>query len=350
MKLCLQDIDPQYTIGALELQKQKTLERLLVECADFISKSGNRYLTRNNQLHLPRVLQQIAVISSRSAAGYEDFRYTLDNNSFGYRFRVDGYYTFVQGEVNAAAIRSKLLEIYHSGKPYDAVVIIRGGGSQTDFLIFDQYELGKIVAKFPIPVITGLGHQKNQTIVDMMAHTSTTAPTKAAEFIIAHNRAFDSEMDAIKQRIIIRSQQMISFLQKDLYRVQNSFTLQLPAHLALRQKKLASLSSSLSNKPLVILSHHEKDLSLMQKQMGSLSLRLVKNQQGYLAHYLTLFRMMSPLNILKKGFAMVKVGDVIETDGAKIKEGKDISIILSGREIGATVTSNKTYNGNEFDL
>ena len=88
----------------------------------------------------------------------------------------------------------KLIAVFNSNKDYDAVVIIRGGGAQSDFLLFDNYELSRAIAKFPIPVITGIGHQKNETIVDLMAHTATKTPTKAAELIIAHNRNFEDDL------------------------------------------------------------------------------------------------------------------------------------------------------------
>src|SRR5258708_36715148 len=93
---------------------------------------------------------------------------------------------------------------------YDGVVITRGGGAQTDFLIFDNYLVGQAIAKFPIPVITGIGHQKNTTTADLMAHTPTKTPTKGAEFIIAHNRAFEEGILKFQKSILIRSQQLFS--------------------------------------------------------------------------------------------------------------------------------------------
>lgn len=350
LKLCMQDIDVQYTIGALELQKQKTIERLLKECSSFIRKEGENFITTNNQLPLPMVIQDIAVISSKSAAGYEDFKFTLASNSFNYRFNIDSYYTYVQGEANSAAVYGKLLEVFKSGKKYDVVVIIRGGGSQTDFLIFDQFDLGKIVAKFPIPIITGIGHQKNQTIVDLLAHTSTTAPTKAAEFIIAQNRRFDIELDAFKRKIIIRSQQRIAMKLREVNLINHVFTIQVPAILTAQNKMIANLSSGILNKPRLLISNHQKDLALMSRQLGSFSSGLLKNQQGSLAHFLTVFKMMSPLNIMKKGFALVKINGKIITDPEQITVGKDISIILSGTEIRSEVISKNKYHGNEFDI
>jgi len=187
LKLTLVDIDINFTIGALEQQKQEILLRLLTECPDYIRRVGDQYLTLNKQLQLNAVIQKIALIGSGSSAGYEDFVHTLQNNAYQYRFTIDNYFTAVQGQANASMVRQQLIAIYNSHIAYDAVVIIRGGGAQTDFLLFDTFILGQAVAKFPIPVITGIGHQRNETIVDMLAHSPTNAPTKAAEFIILTN-------------------------------------------------------------------------------------------------------------------------------------------------------------------
>jgi exodeoxyribonuclease VII large subunit len=176
------DIDSNFMLGILEQQRNATLERLVKE-NDFIQKEGDGYSTYNSQLKLAAVIHKVAVISSSSSAGNEDFRHTMQHNDFGYVFQIDDYYTVVQGDNNAKLFLNKLIEIYSTGIPYDAIVINRGGGSQSDFLIFDNYNIGRAVAKFPIPVITGIGHQKNVSITDLMAHTHTKTPTKAAEFI-----------------------------------------------------------------------------------------------------------------------------------------------------------------------
>jgi len=205
LKLTLIDIDTSFTLGELEKQKMETLQRLLRECPDFIRMEGDLIVTRNKGHILKPVLQKIAVVSSRQSAGYEDFIHTLKHNSFAYTFSIDPYFSSVQGENNAEEIFKRLLDVFLSEKQYDAVVIIRGGGSEMDFLIFNQYNLGRIVAKFPIPIITGIGHQKNETIVDLMAHTSTKTPTKTAEFIIAHNRHFEDSILLLQKNIVIKT-------------------------------------------------------------------------------------------------------------------------------------------------
>ena len=201
------DVDTNFTLGVLEQRRNETLRRLVVQ-NDYIQKIGDKYQTRNTLLKLNSVIQRIALLSSANSAGSEDFKHTLEVNNFGYIFFIDDYHTIVQGENNSKLFLNKLIEIYSSNIKYDAVVITRGGGAQTDFLIFDDYEIGRAVAKFPIPIITGIGHQKNTSIVDLMAHTQTKTPTKAAEFIIAHNRNFEQNILSFQKSIVIKSQQM----------------------------------------------------------------------------------------------------------------------------------------------
>ena len=188
LSLDIQDIDTNFTIGVLEQQRQATLASLVANNPDVITRVGDRYITRNARLPLPMIIQRIAVVSSKTSAGNEDFKHTLLNNPYGYKFEIHDYHTVVQNEINAQQFLERLIDVFKSNIPFDAVVINRGGGSQTDFLIFDNYKIGLAVARFPMPIITGIGHQKNETITDLMAHTQTKTPTKAAEFIITHNR------------------------------------------------------------------------------------------------------------------------------------------------------------------
>src|SRR6185437_4168891 len=372
LQLNIQDIDPRFTLGVLEQQRQATLERLIIENPDFIKKSGDLYITRNNQLKLNRVIQLIALISSDNSAGGEDFKHTLANNSFGYIFQIDEYHTAVQRENNAEAFIAKMIEVFNAGRPYDAVVITRGGGAQTDFLIFDNYRIGKAVAKFPIPVITGIGHQKNETITDLMANTPTKTPTKAAEFIIAHNKKYEEEILSFQKKIVIRSQQLFSsnfqslasmnslvvnktrnilIRQKDnLVRI-NQVTINITRSVIFRsQSSLLGISSRILSKPESILYKRKNDIRQLVGHISTFKVQYFKNQQGYLGHYRSMIKMMSPENILNKGFAIVKVDDRVTSNPDDICIGNDIGIILSGIEIKSTVKQKDKYDGKDFNL
>jgi exodeoxyribonuclease VII large subunit len=191
LKLILQSIDAQYSVGVIERQRQLNIDRLVKENPDAaILRNGVLY-TRNKGLRMAAVIKRIAIISTTQAAGFEDFMHGLNKNAFDYKFGFDLYSAKVQGEHNADALVNQLLNIYNSDKNYDVVLIMRGGGSATDLLLFDTYAILRAVARFPIPIITGLGHLRDTTLCDLAAHTALKTPTMVAEFIIQYNRSFE---------------------------------------------------------------------------------------------------------------------------------------------------------------
>jgi exodeoxyribonuclease VII large subunit len=350
LQLNLNDIDVYFTLGVLEQQRLATLEKLVLENPDFIEKAGDVYMTHNKRLPLPRVIQRIAVVSSRTSAGWQDFRHTLENNPNRYSFSIDDYFTVVQGEANVQHLVDRLVDVFRSSKPYDAVVIIRGGGSQTDFLIFDHYLVGKAIAKFPIPVITGIGHQKNETIADLMAHLATKTPTKAAEFIINHNRVFEEALVVFQKNIVIKSQQQFSGSFQRLGQLHSLIVNQSKSILYDRSIGLMSIASSLSTKPRSIIYNKLNDLQQIAANLRTFKNIYIKNQQGYLEHLTTMIRVLSPENILNRGYAIVKVGRQITGNPDQLVIGQDIEILLRSTNITATVKSKENYHGKDFDL
>lgn len=372
LQITLLDIDTSFTVGLLEQQKQQTLLRLTTECADFIRKAGDRYITRNNQLPLPGVIQRLAVITSGNSAGYQDFRHTLEHNHFGYTFKIDNYFTVVQGETKAELVQQRLIDIYQRQVPYDAVVIIRGGGAQTDFLIFDTFILGRAVAKFPIPVITGIGHQKNETITDMMAHTATKTPTKAAELIIAHNRSFEESVIGMQQHIVIRSQQLfsahfqaLSYLNsiiinqsrtllahhKEALHACNNVVLHTSKSVLLnRHRELLNVSNAVLSKPRITVSNRLNDLDNMIGRFRSFSRLYIQSKRGQVAHYDSLFKLMSPASILKRGFAIVYRDGQILPDASTLQPGNQIRVVLQDASLEATITEKNTIHERGTDI
>ncbi len=372
LQLRLTGIDPHYTLGLFEQQKQATLDKLIAENPSFIRREGEEYHTLNKSLLLHKVIQTIAVVSSGASAGLQDFKHTLENNQFGYRFRIDEYHTGVQGDAHALSFRNKLVEIFNSGQAYDAIVITRGGGAQTDLLLFDNYLIGQAIARIPIPVITGIGHHKNSTIADLMAHTATKTPTKSAEFIIAHNRQFEEDITRQQKAIIIRSQQlcaarlsMLSQLQarishnsrslldnwKDgLQRTRQKALQSTNAVLFRKRTALVDISSKLSVRPRILIADKRNELRNQLANLEGFKTLYLKNQETNLSNYTRIIRLLSPENTLRRGFALVKYNNRISARGASIPVGAGISVILQDTELGALVQTKTNYDGKEPDL
>ncbi len=174
ISLCITDINPVYTIGEEEQRRMKIIRQL----------EEDGVMDMNKSLELPSVIQRIAVISSETAAGYQDFMNQLADNQYNIKFKTELFSAFMQGEQTESSIVSQLDCIAQREADFDAVVIIRGGGSRADLRWFDNYNIANNIAQFPLPVITGIGHDKDLSIADMVANTSVKTPTAVAEFII----------------------------------------------------------------------------------------------------------------------------------------------------------------------
>ncbi len=188
VSLFIDDIDPAFTLGEQALARKQAIERL--------QKDG--YMELQRELALPEVPYRLAVITSRTAAGYEDFRKHLMQNPEGYVFRLDLYEALMQGDQAPASIMAALEEA--SEQPYDALLLLRGGGSELDLNCFDDYHLAVAIATCPVPVVTAIGHQKDIHIADLVAHASVKTPTALADLFLDAYRAQDERMDRLTQR------------------------------------------------------------------------------------------------------------------------------------------------------
>jgi exodeoxyribonuclease VII large subunit len=174
LSLVISDIDPSFTIGEMALRRQMIIKKLEQEGV----------FTMNRELNFPVVPQRIAIISSKNAAGYSDFISHLTGNSYGYVFYTSLIDTAMQGTESEQGVIFALNKIADYSDLFDLVVIIRGGGSQTDLSWFDNYNIAYLVTQFPIPVLTGIGHDKDMSVTDMVAYKSLKTPTAVADYIV----------------------------------------------------------------------------------------------------------------------------------------------------------------------
>ena len=189
ISLFVDDIDPAFTVGAQALQKKKAVERL----------TAGGYMDMQKELALPRLPYRLAVITSRTAAGYGDFRRHLLENEAGYAFRLDLYEALMQGEQAPSSLISALLEAQE--QDYDALLILRGGGSEMDLSCFDDFDLAVAIATCPVPVVTAIGHDRDYHIADMVANRSVKTPTALADLFLDLYAAEDALLDALEARV-----------------------------------------------------------------------------------------------------------------------------------------------------
>lgn len=267
------DIDPSYTMGDMARKRQEII-RLLKEQGVF---------DLQKQLRLPLFTQRIAVVSSESAAGYGDFCNQLADNPYGFQFATQLFPAIMQGEGVEQSIIAALNRIYDvatSDSPFDCVVIIRGGGATSDLSGFDTLALAENVANFPLPVITGIGHDRDESILDMVAHTRVKTPTAAAAFLVDHLLEVSNRVDSARDVVVTTVQHRMQLERLRLERLSR----QIPTIFSLmRTRQEARLQTHYERlKTLIgqrLLSQRHRLQLLMQRADGADPERLLK--RGY---------------------------------------------------------------------
>ena len=230
LSLNIWNIDPTYTIGDLAKQRQATINQLKQDGVMELQKA----------FELPSLVRRVAVVSSSEAAGYGDFCDQLKNNRFGFGFHVQLYSAIMQGDMAARSIVQALNTIAEQEEDWDVVVIIRGGGASTDLSCFDDYDLASHCAQFPLPIIAGIGHTRDVSVVDMVVHRSVKTPTAAAEWLIDHvaaqvervaeiqlrlQRAIQGVVSREKNRLVVLEQRMINTARRMVVREEGKLNL-----------------------------------------------------------------------------------------------------------------------------
>jgi exodeoxyribonuclease VII large subunit len=329
LKLQLVSIDANYTVGMLRKQRQLNIERLLRENPDAVKLEGDEIITRNHRLALPLAIRRIAVLSSEQSAGYQDFIHTLTENLHAYSFDIQLFPVMVQGEGNADTLVKRLVEIYESGGRFDVVVLVRGGGSQTDLLLFDAYSLVRAIARFPMPVLTGLGHLKDVSLADMVAHSALKTPTKVAEFIIDHNAAFEQSLIDLRQRLVLKVHQNLIRDNQKLTSNENWIRNNLESLLSKKKRETDALLFSLrlaTQNKVASAKNEQTELFSKLKMIPAHKLLQLTERLNTLE---SLAKAYGPNAILKRGFAYIeKEGRIIQRT-TELKTNDIIQIIMA---------------------
>lgn len=312
--LTVTDIDPAYTMGDM-LRRRMEIIRQLKEEGVF---------ALNKELPFPVLPKCIAVITSPTAAGYEDFLNQLAHNKPGYPFYTKLFPALMQGERTEESVITALDHIYHHLDNFDVVVIIRGGGATSDLNSFDSYLLAANCAQFPLPVITGIGHERDDTILDMVAHTRMKTPTAVAEFLIGRMDAAAMDLEELQQEV---SELATGILLKQRNFLQLLGT-RLPAIAINRIERNRSLLQMLGNKLPVsasaMLSRRRSTLETLQVQLQNRTVSRITEGTRFIQLTEQFIKMASPDYVLKRGYSLAL------KDGKIIKHATDLA---SGDEL-----------------
>lgn len=305
LSLQITDLDASYTLGEAERQKQLTIEQL----------KADGVWDMNRETDMPLLVQRVAVVSSATAAGYRDFCNELGEG--GYAFRVELFEAVVQGEKAEESVCVQLERIAARADEFDVVVIIRGGGSVSDLSCFNSYRLCSYVAQFPLPVLTGIGHDKDVSVADMVAHTPLKTPTAVAGWLVERMARHALWLDESLQRV-------------------RDMALAATAEQRLRLERFSADTALLS---LRCCEQQRSLLSLFAEQLSSLAERMVERERLRLQGIEASVEARQPQNILRMGFAVVrrKGSALLSTEG--VQAGDMLTIELAEGEVVAEAKS-----------
>jgi len=328
------DIDPTYTLGDMARKRQEIIRQLKEEGVFDLQK----------ELQLPLFCQRIAVISSETAAGYGDFCNQLADNPYGFQFQTRLFPAVMQGEGVEQSIIAALERIYAADSPnqdnlfplstlhipqnFDAVVIIRGGGATSDMSGFDTLALAENVANFPLPVITGIGHDRDESILDMVSHTRVKTPTAAAAFLISHLKQVSDAINEAQDGISRYAQQKLSTLNAQLSTIAETLPRIFATVKTKQEARIDMLLSRLLSGIQQKLITHRSSLTTMEERMPILLDRRLTAEHHRLQLIDERAKSLDPALLLKRGYSITLKDGKVVRDAKQLQAGDEIDTRL----------------------
>ena len=327
MKVVINDIDPSYTMGDMERQRQEILNRLKAE----------GIIDMNKQLPFPQVPQRIAVISAEGAAGYGDFMNQLLGNPYGLQFYTCLFNAVMQGAQTVPTVLAALDRINAHQQLFDCVVIIRGGGATSELNSFDNYDLAANVAQFPLPVIVGIGHERDVTVLDYVAGKRVKTPTAAAEWLILQGTNALAHLNELQDAVVTAVRDTVSQAREHLA----YFTSMIPATARrIIDTNRIRLDNNAKNIPVAangLIANQRTRLNHAVERIGDVIAVAMQREQQRLQALQDKATLLSPDNTLKRGYALVRKGDKCVTAADQVHSGDQITVQFAVGTTAATV-------------
>jgi exodeoxyribonuclease VII large subunit len=353
ISLNIKDINPEFTLGDIARKKKEILKRL----------ESEGIIDMNKMLSIPLVPQRLAVISSETAAGYGDFMKSLYESENDFTLKVELFPAIMQGENTEESIISSLEQIFLREDEFDVVIIIRGGGSQSDLESFNNYNIAFHIAQFPLPVITGIGHDRDETITDLVANTSLKTPTAVAAFITDQIYAFidllyefqdqiqilikdiiheeNYHLKDMSSRLKSLSESRLSEESKTLYSLMKDIRLRASYLLSVQNHYLDNSLASLSKFGFSLLKAKKDKLSVFETDVSGFSHKFLQKKNEELFSFEKIIRLMDPKEVLKRGFSITSQNGKVVKDSTCLKKGDVIITKLLKGEVESTIIKTK---------
>jgi len=355
LSLQVVDIDPSYSLGELQKERQETLKKLQAE----------GILNKNQFLDFPLLPKRVAVISADQSKGLSDFMQVLDQNTRGYRFFTMLFPAYLQGDMAVASIQEQLRKIERVKKHFDVVVIVRGGGGEVGMSCYNNFSLCKAIATFPLPILTGIGHSTNMTVAEMVAFRNAITPTELADFLLEAFDAFAVPVLNAQDQISSGARQLLETMglhftnetrlfrnavkrcseanKNQLHKISDAYRSNAQG-MVRRHRQLMNFSNKELTRAARMVIEQRKDvvnhLPGFLKQHSSTSLL---NALNHINQKESLVRLMDPANVLRRGYSITTVNGHTVNAATKIEEGTIIKTQSFDLEIESTVNKKKIY-------
>lgn len=329
-------IDPSYTLGDIAAQRAKIINEL----------KAKGLLELQQKLEFPFLPKRIAIISAENAAGFEDFVHQLKLNAYGYCFELEIFTAGVQGDRAEVELIQAFEKVAQRKSDFDCVAVVRGGGSALDLKVFDSYELCKCIAEFDLPVLTGIGHQRDEVIADLVAHESFKTPTAVATFLIDCFAEQDSILNSLGEKVnlavknkvlkeeadlrLLESGLDISVLKysteqkEQLTVLRNEIGVETRENLKSLQQEKQKILSSLEYLVQFAIKRESNASELFKKELKTMTLFSLKQSDNQLSFLIKNTNLLNPENLLKRGYVIVQ-----NDKGEIVKRAKDIDAAKS---------------------
>ena len=305
MSLQVTDINPAFTAGDLAMQRQAVIQQLVDEGV----------FDMNHELEVPHVPQRIAVISSETAAGYGDFVDQLHHQQHGYAFHHRLFQAVMQGNEAEDSIIRALEQIFEHEDEFDVVVLIRGGGSQSDLNCFNSYRLASCIAQFPLPVMTGIGHDRDETVADLVACIPLKTPTAVAEYLIHRALSLDKQLQELTRQLtdavafaISRSANKLQYLSQRLQTIMHS-------HIRIQDREIHALQIRLKNVAHTLLLQKKNQIAWMEDKL----------------------HLLDPVNLLRRGYSITLANGKVVRNARTLEKGQQIETILHDGKVQSVI-------------
>lgn len=319
------DINPEYSLGDMVRHRREILRQLEQEGV----------LNLNKELPLPMFAQRVAVVSSEGAAGYGDFRNQLENNEWGLRFDTTLFSAKMQGEAVESSVIDALNAIYQRADNFDVVVIIRGGGAVADLSGFDSLALAENVANFPLPVITGIGHDRDESVIDFVSHTRVKTPTAAAVFLIDHLRETLNVVDEAQERLGRYAQERLGEEEQRMWAFSTKITSLFSVMKVRQEAKLMNMSDRLFNAWERNVADARHNLDMLAGNLDAASERRMMTERHRLDLIAQSVVSADPWRLLQMGYSLtLKDGRIV----------KDVNALHSGDSIETRLKNGSVFS------